>query len=170
MKFKTFMSGAVESTSPAPGAVRQAGYIPFRTDRMPTRKQVEAAMLAKPEPCPQMLGTAEVCDCRNHRNEPIHGLRSFGQGLARAGVIEPMRAATSPADSLAYLDERTHQEKLEYAARLLEEQIAREDAAYLPQPDPQAAADAIDALRAEMRRQQEERIEDVQARLAALGG
>lgn len=172
-RFREFMRGG-DPPPHDPYAVRQAQYIPATADRPPTRKQV-AAMLATPEPCPQELGLSEVCDCRDHRGDPIHGLREFGDQRGRFQDSPPLRPGTTPATSLAYLNERQHEERLQLAARILDERLAREEAGYTPPPpDPQAAIDAMQELAAVMRDQDAQREMENQARIeqmeAYLGG
>lgn len=153
--FQSFMSGAVESASPDPGAVRQAGYIPFSSDRMPTRKQVAAALTQQPQ-CPQELG-AETCECRDHRGDLIHGFREYG-GRPTGDGSNPFPPGS--AGAMQFVDvERVNAQIVAAvgAAREVENQIdMREAAAYAAANAPMALAEAEQALADEMRRVREE--------------
>jgi hypothetical protein len=76
-KFSEFMRGPV----PAPQGVRPQYQVAIAS-KPPTHKQVDQ-WLAPPEACPQEMGLAEVCDCRDHRGDPIHGFREFGAPMPR---------------------------------------------------------------------------------------
>ncbi|HEV8699882.1 MAG TPA: hypothetical protein VGV60_01270 [Candidatus Polarisedimenticolia bacterium] len=151
MKFKNFMKGAIESPTPAP-----AGYIPFSADRMPTRKQVEAA-LAEREPCPQELGLADVCDCRNHYGEPIHGFREYGQGMGRLTGDGSNIFPPGSASAMQHVDVQHVNAQIVAAveaAREAQDRIDEREAAAANAP--MALAEAEQALADEMQRLREE--------------
>ncbi len=92
----------------------------------------------------------------------------YGDQRGRGGDVR-MTPGTSPQTSLAWMDERQHQEKLELAARIMEaNEAAAIAAAQPPAPDPYVLADAFNGMATAFQNQDAQELAEAEERIAQL--